>query len=277
MNFLLGALFFSIIQGHGVSMTVVPDRLYPGSPFLVSMSGLVSGTAYDIQFDNRALRFTGSGKATVLLGVDLSHPAGMDHISLSAQGISTPVTSATIRIHRHTYPAQYLKLPKNYVELTPAELQRAEKEQAQLDRLFAVDTMPPLWSGDFIMPLRGIITAPFGGRRFLNGEPRSPHTGIDIAARAGAPVVATNRGIVCFTGNLFFGGNSIIIDHGQGIYSMYFHLDKYAVKNGEQVNKGQIIGYAGNSGRVTGAALHFGVRIMDSKIDPQLLFPLIQQ
>jgi murein DD-endopeptidase MepM/ murein hydrolase activator NlpD len=274
MNLLIGTILFAMLQGHSVGMTVAPARLHPGSPFMVTVSGLVTGTTYIIEFDKRTLHFTGSGTAAVLLGVNLGHPEGEDSIELYGKGIAAPLTAVSIDVHSHAYPSQYLKLPENFVKLTPAELKRAMKEQEELDKIFASDRTAALWRDDFILPVHGIITTPFGVKRFLNGEPRSPHTGIDIAGKAGTPVVATNNGIVCFEGDLFFGGNSILINHGQGIYSMYFHLGKYAVKNGAQVKKGQTVGYIGDTGRVTGPSLHFGIRIVDSKIDPELLFLL---
>ncbi len=274
MNSFIGIVMLVMLQGHGVSMTEAPSRLHPGSPFMVTVSGLVSGTSYDVRFDKADVPLRGSGTVDFLLGIDLAHPDGNDRIRLYESGTALPITSVAVTIHRHVYPAQYLKLPENFVELTPAELKRAIKEEKELDVIFANDKTTPLWRGDFILPVHGIITTPFGVRRFFNGEPRESHTGIDIAGKSGTPVAATNDGIVCFEGNLFFGGNSILINHGQGIYSMYFHLGKYAVKNGEYVKKGQTIGYIGDTGRVTGPSLHFGVRIADSKVDPELLFSL---
>ncbi len=276
MNFLTGLMLIAALHGSGMRMTVLPEQLHPGSPFVLTMSGLATETTYDIGYDGRRLRFTG-GTTSILLGVNLVHQTGTDTVQLYRHGSAAALTSVTIDVQNYTYPSQYLKLPPGFVNLTPRELKRAIREQAELDVIFANDKTPRMWSGAFIIPVHGIITTPFGVHRFLNGEPRSPHTGIDIAGGAGTPVVATNNGVVCFEGNLFFGGDSILIDHGQGIYSMYFHLEKYTVRNGASVKKGQIIGYIGKTGRVTGPSLHFGVRIMDSKIDPELLFLLTQK
>ncbi len=274
MSFLIGTILFILLQGHGISMTVTPAGLHPGSPFMLSIQGLVTGTTYNVEFDKRALSVSGTGSTDLLLGIDLGHPPGTDQVNLYAQGITMPITFTTVQVQGYAYPNQYLKLPKHFVELTPFQLKRVLKEQAKLDRIFAADKTRPLWQMGFIMPVNGIITTPFGVKRFLNGEQRSPHTGIDIAAGIGTPVMATNNGIVCFTGDMFFGGKSVVIDHGQGIYSMYFHLRNYTVKKGMRVKKSQVIGYVGMTGRVTGPALHFGIRVMDSRVDPQLLFSL---
>jgi len=277
MNLINTILCLLLLQGHYISMTVTPDDLHPGSPFILNISGLVTDTSYNISFDKHVVSLSGVETAHILLGVDLNHPYGNDQIKLYGSGGSYPITITTIQIHSHSYPSQYLKLPPGFVELTPEELARVIKEQHELDQIFANYSTKPMWKGSFIMPVHGIITTPFGVKRFLNGEPRAPHTGIDIAGKLGTPIMATNNGIVCFTGSLFFGGNSIIIDHGQGIYSMYFHLDRYAVKEGQYVRKGQVIGYMGATGRVTGTSLHFGIRIVDSKIDPELLFNLTKK
>lgn len=274
MSFLTSAVFFLLLQANSVTMKILPTQLHPGSPFLLTISGLITETSYDVKFNNHTIPLRGNKTVKLLLGIDLGHPCGVEHISLYKQGNESFITETTIEIISHNYPSQYLTLPKNFVELTPDELKRAEKEQKELDKIFANDTTKPMWHGDFILPVHGVITTTFGVKRFLNNEPRSPHTGIDIAGQLGTPIVATNNGIVCFTGSLFFGGKSIIIDHGQGIYSMYFHLEKYAVIKGDYVKKGKVIGYIGATGRVTGPSLHFGIRIVDSKIDPELLFSL---
>ncbi len=255
-------------------MTVTPASLHPGSPFLLHVGGLTAKTTYDVRFDDRMLTFRGSGEVDLLLGVDLSHPVGGDDVLLYRHNSALPLTYVALSVKSHVYPDQHLTLPRGLVELTPPELKRALREQKALDVIFADDRTRRMWEGGFIMPVEGAVSSPFGGKRFLNGEPRSPHTGIDIEGKPGEPVVASNDGVVRFEGSLFFGGNSIIIDHGQGVYSMYFHLQRYAVKKLEYVQKGQIIGYIGDTGRVTGPSIHFGIRIVDSRIDPELLFAL---
>ncbi len=278
MNIFVVIMLVLTFHAQPVTMTVTPAHLHPGSPFILNIKGAATGTAYNVNFDKHTLPVMNrSGhKISLLLGVDLTHSVGIDHIELYSQGITVPIASAAIGIGSYNYPSQYLKLPKRFVELTPDELKRALKEQKELEHIFAQNSTKALWKGDFIIPVHGIITARFGVKRFLNGEPRSSHTGIDIAAKKGTSVAATNNGIVRFTGNLFFSGNSVIIDHGQGVYSMYFHLEKYTVRNGEYVSRGQIIGYVGKTGRVTGPSLHFGIRALDSRIDPQLVFSLTQ-
>ena len=118
------------------------------------------------------------------------------------------------------------------------------------------------------MPLHSKITSAFGNRRVFNNILKSYHSGTDFRAKKGTPIIASNSGRVVLAKNRFFAGNSIIIDHGQGIYSGYYHLSRFAVKKGDFVQKGEVIGYAGATGRVTGPHLHFTFHVNGNCVDP---------
>ena len=126
------------------------------------------------------------------------------------------------------------------------------------------------------MPLKGDILSPFGVRRILNNQPRSPHSGVDLRAKEGAPVQASGDGIVAYVGEHYFSGKSIYLDHGMGIISMYFHLSKIQVKKGEKVALGSVIGRVGQTGRATGPHLHWGIRIKGNRVDPFSLVRLFK-
>ncbi|HJT17882.1 MAG TPA: M23 family metallopeptidase, partial [Thermoanaerobaculia bacterium] len=120
----------------------------------------------------------------------------------------------------------------------------------------------------FIDPIAGVKGTNFGVRRIFNGEPRAPHSGADLHAAAGTPVHATNRGRVVLAKNLFFTGNTVLLDHGFGIYSLYAHLSRIDVHAGETVNRGEVVGLVGATGRVTAPHLHWGMRVQGARVDP---------
>lgn len=166
------------------------------------------------------------------------------------------------------FPVERLTLPPDKVFLSPEDLERVLREKAEMDSIWVRVNPTIYFNGNFILPITGIVKKNFGLRRIINGEERSPHTGIDIKAPAGTQVIAPQDGRVIYVKNTFFGGNSLIIDHGLGIYTMYFHLKEIRVKEGEMLRKGEVIGTVGMTGRATGPHLHWGIRIFGKRINP---------
>ncbi len=185
--------------------------------------------------------------------------------------------SIEIPVCPREFPVQRLTLPEEMVRLSPQVLQRVKEENEMLNKLWNRCTYPLQWKPPFYHPLPGFdVKDNFGDKRIINGEPRSPHTGVDIPAPAGTPVHAFASGTVVLTRDLFFSGLSIVIDHGGCLYTMYFHLSRFAVREGEKVQKGDIIGYVGSTGRATGPHLHFGVRYAGKRVNPlTLLRPVL--
>jgi murein DD-endopeptidase MepM/ murein hydrolase activator NlpD len=167
------------------------------------------------------------------------------------------------------YGVRDIKVPSGQVDLSEADLERARRESALVRK--ALDTVSPerLWSGPFIDPVEGTINSSFGRQTRLNGVLNArPHAGADYLVKEGVVVKAPAAGRVILTGNHFFAGNSIYIDHGLGLISMYFHLSAIDVTEGQMVERGAPIGKVGRTGRVTGAHLHYGVYIGGARIDP---------
>jgi murein DD-endopeptidase MepM/ murein hydrolase activator NlpD len=180
--------------------------------------------------------------------------------------------SRTIRIGAYPYEVQHITLKDDsQVHLSAEDLERVRRENRQIAALWKRET-----SRRFDLPLGAPLeTLPaggrFGSRRFFNNEPRSPHTGADFAAREGDRVLAVAAGTVVLTGDFFFPGKSVFVDHGDGLISMYFHLSGIAVDSGEEVERGEVLGLVGQTGRTTGPHLHLGIRWHGARVDPELL------
>jgi murein DD-endopeptidase MepM/ murein hydrolase activator NlpD len=205
-----------------------------------------------------------------ILGIDLFTVPGEYALDIAAGGA---VIHRIVTVSKKKYPVQRLKLPKNMVELSPENEARVEREQKKMAAVWP-KVSERSWSGDFINPREGKIVTKFGVQRIINKVPKSPHTGVDVSARAGDEVRAPNNGVAVLIDEQFYTGNSIVLDHGQGIHSMFFHLSKILVSPGQKVKKGDVIGLVGSTGRSTGAHLHWGVRIQDARVDPLELIHL---
>lgn len=190
------------------------------------------------------------------------------------------LTGETLQRHRFTvsdkqYPAQHITLdnPK-MVNPDPDDLRRINAEAAAMNAVYASFSEGPA-PGRFSRPLKGRITSAFGFRRVFNGEPRNPHSGLDIAAASGTPVPSPAAGVVQLTGNFYFNGNSVFVDHGQGLITMICHLSAIKVREGDTVSAGQTLGLVGATGRATGPHLHWSVSMNGNRVDPDLAAALL--
>jgi murein DD-endopeptidase MepM/ murein hydrolase activator NlpD len=179
-----------------------------------------------------------------------------------------------IQVIHKDYGVRTLTLPKEKVELDAESLKRVKAEAAAVNALWSAQEPLPAWKGIFLMPVEGEVVGTFGKRSVINSMERSPHTGVDQKGDAGTPVMAINNGRIVLIADHFFTGNTLFLDHGGGIISMYFHLDKVLVNDGDIINKGQTIGLVGATGRVTGPHLHWGVRVNGARVNPLTLVDL---
>ena len=211
----------------------------------------------------------GGEKYAGLLGLDMQDQPGQYELEVQVQYPDRIERhKVTVLLMKEDFKIQHLKLPKKMVDLDKKTLARVRRESKALHKSFESVLPNPLWNSEFIEPIKGRISGRFGSRRIINGKPKRPHSGEDIAAPKGTTVVAMNRGIVRLTMDHFFTGKGVILDHGLGLFSMYFHLSSVDVMQGQMVEKGQLIGKVGATGRATGPHLHWGVRLNGSRIDP---------
>lgn len=219
---------------------------------------------------------TGSGLA-ILMAVDMETPPGRQEFVIERRGPRETVVVAqgSVSVEDGEFGVQSLTLPDQQVDLDSETLRRVESEQRVM--VGAMETVTPkkLWDGEFVLPTEGPVQHTFGRRRIINGQPRSPHSGEDISAPQGAPVVAINDGVVRLVADHFFSGKSVVVDHGLGLYSMYFHLSDAAVRVGDHVAKAQVIGAVGATGRASGPHLHWGIRLNGARVNPLSLNPAL--
>lgn len=184
-------------------------------------------------------------------------------------GDSGPLAAGGVGIATGGFGQEYIELPPGSAGLL-TDAAAIEQERQTLTRVYAGFTPERLWLGTWMLPAAGPITNPFGLQRSINGGSFSPHTGTDIAAEEGAVVVAAAGGRVAFAGPLYLRGNSVIIDHGAGVFSGYHHLSAIAVSEGQAVNQGDLMGYVGATGLVSGAHLHWEAIVGGVRVDPTL-------
>ncbi len=210
-----------------------------------------------------------------LVGIDMQDPPGKQTLRVTIQTEQTTNhRTYPIDIIKENYTVQRLKLPKNKVDLDAKTLKRVRLEQKEMSAAFLHIGKQPLWESAFLEPVNGRVTGRFGSRRVINGQKKRPHSGEDIAAPKGTPVLAVNAGTVVAAVNHFFSGKGVIIDHGVGLFSMYFHLSEINVENGQTLKKGEILGKVGATGRATGPHLHWGIRLNGARVNPYALTTL---
>ena len=223
-----------------------------------------------VRLDERRVMVTGDASSwTAIVGIALSTEEGST-IRISVNWPDGDAVSLPIPVGSKKYATQELTVKPGQVNLSEKNLARYRRESAHLKKIRQTFSPAPPDSLLLVQPCDGPRSSSFGLRRVFNGESRNPHSGMDLAAPKGTPVVAATTGRVIDTGDYFFSGNMIIIDHGQGLLTLYAHLSEMDVKLGDRVDRGQPIGKVGATGRVTGPHLHFGVYLNSVPVDPAL-------
>lgn len=213
-----------------------------------------------------------------LLGVDLEKAPGSYELKVTAQKAAGEkiVCNARIAVKAGKFATEKLRVGKQFVEPSPEQIKRADEERQRLREIFDRVTPQRLWDGKFRVPLDGVTAGSnFGKRRILNGNPGSPHGGVDLRGTTGTPVHAAQRGRVVLAEGLFFSGNTVVLDHGLGIYTFYGHLSEIGVNVGDALEKDAVLGKVGATGRVTGPHLHWGLTVERARVNPLQIVKLL--
>jgi Peptidase family M23 len=258
----------------GVTLKVNLGIAAQGSLLLTEVVGPKTLPRFTSEWDGRALPLWRVEETSPvlhgLLGVDLEKAPGQYEWKVSWPGAdgSSQSCGVMITVRAGKFQTERLTVEKQFVQPDPEQEKRAAEDQKKMKAIYDTVTPERLWDGKFRLPLKDITTGGnFGRRRILNGEARSPHAGVDFPAPAGTPVFASQSGKVVLAENLYYSGNTVVIDHGYGIYTLYAHLSKIGVQADEPVKAGTQIGEVGATGRVTGPHLHWGLTIDHARVN----------
>jgi murein DD-endopeptidase MepM/ murein hydrolase activator NlpD len=245
---------------------------------LVEVREAGSGAAIGGELRGVPLVFSSHGdREGAVVGVDLDARPGPHPWRIELRRSAQPPQALTghLAVAARDFRVQHLTVPQGMVDLDSETERRALAEGERLRAVYRTVTPSRLWRGRFIRPIGGEEPGSgFGARRVINGQPRAPHSGVDYAAPTGTPVFAANAGRVALVAEFFFPGRLVIIDHGLGLHTAYFHLDRLSAVMGQAVEAGTVIGTVGATGRATGPHLHFGAQIGDARVDPESLLAL---
>jgi murein DD-endopeptidase MepM/ murein hydrolase activator NlpD len=217
---------------------------------------------------------TDAGRARwrALIGIDLGVKPGAYPVVVEAGGARA---TRDLIVHAKAFPTRRLKVDPDFVTPPPSAAERIASDAELLATTWRSSAATRLWSEPFVRPVAEAANSAFGTRSIFNGLPRNAHAGADFLSPAGTPIHAPNAGRVLIARDLYFSGNTVVIDHGLGLFSMLAHLSAFDVREGDLVTAGQIVGRVGATGRVTGPHLHWAVRVNDARVDPLSLLELL--
>ena len=258
------SLSFVALLALGATALATEQSLRPGGIAVIEI-GSTDASVPEASMDGKPLLvMQRSEKWVAVAGIPLDAEPGELLISINGE-------EAVIDVAEHAYREQRLSVEnKSFVDQNQEQLDRIWSERKIIDAVLTSFTESPVGGLSLAPPVPGTQSSSFGYRRFFNDQPRSPHKGMDISAGNGEPIAASRSGVIAATGNYFFNGNTVLIDHGQGFVTMYCHMSEISVEEGQQVKTGDIIGAVGATGRVTGPHLHFGTYLNGTAVDPAI-------
>ena len=270
--FVLVMSLFNSSASAGTASTLPRESHVPGGGFSTLIK-TPPGTKPDVVFDGASVMLIREDDTHVraIVGIPLSQKPGTAKVLVKWGGHSYDEISFAVQDKK--YREQRLKVEPRVVDLSPEDQARTASEQPVIREALATFSDAAPSTLRLLAPIPGPRSSSYGLRRVFNGQPRNPHTGMDIAAPTGTPIKAPADGRVVNTGDYFFNGNTVLVDHGQGLVTMYCHMSQIAVKPGDVVKTGDVLGKVGATGRVTGPHLHWGVTLNRTMVDPALFLP----
>ena len=270
------SLFLFTSPAWGGDLTLLSPRVHNGEVALLRWQGepLSFGV---VRFRDKVFYlYPDTEGAVVLLPVGLNVPAG-DYplaIALADMQGQTTATELTLRVDYKARPEEHLTLPERMVTPVAQDLSRIKRENSLLKQRYALRSQR-LWE-TFALPVNDPVSSVFGKRRVLNGKPKSPHSGTDFRSPSGTPVHSISNGRVALVADLFYTGQTVVVDHGEGLVSVYAHLSKVLVEEESELQVGDVLGEVGSTGRSTGAHLHLTVRLLEERVDPLALLAIFE-
>lgn len=263
------------VCAHAITVSI-PDEVGQGEPFRVEIRSQQKPSRLTIDWMGKKVEHPVElpGVQQALLGAGLNHKGRYPLTVTAEMPHGTVIRSLEVSVLEKDYPVQHLALPESMVTPPREVLDRIAADREKTAAALNTLTNQRHWSEGFLRPVPGSVSSPFGVRRFLNNQPRAPHRGVDFRGPEGTPVKAVESGRVVLSDDLYFGGQTVIIDHGLGLLTVYMHLSEILVHKGEDISRGELVGLVGMTGRSTGPHLHLGAYILGEAVDPM---PLLEE
>lgn len=269
--FVLGMSFFSSSASAATAATLPRESHVPGGVITFTIAAAEDDRPKVTLDDVAAMVVREGDHWRTIVGIPLSTAPGKITVMYETRAVKA--TSRVFDVNPKQYREQRLKVEPRVVDLSPEDQARTAREQPVIRDALATFSDAAPSTLRLLPPIPGPRSSSYGLRRVFNGQPRNPHTGMDIAAPTGTPIKAPADGRVVNTGEYFFNGNTVLLDHGQGLITMYCHMSQIDVKPGDVVKTGDVLGKVGATGRVTGPHLHWGVTLNRTMVDPALFLP----
>ncbi len=270
-----------------VEVEVPSETLTEGGVFYASVesqgeiqdaTGLFQGHVIDFFPDGEPSAGGAFHKYSAIVGIEYGTKPGAVNLSIKTKVAGEFIESHTsVAVKSGTYPSERLRVPPRTIRPSKKDQKLIAKDRIILGRAYATKTLTKFWDPPVLMPIASAITSAFGSARVYNGKKQSVHFGTDLRAPMGTQIAAPLAGQVAIARLLFYTGNTVILDHGFGMFTIYGHMSKLLVKEGDIVKKGQVMGLSGMTGRASGPHLHWGVNLHGTKIDPMVLVQALKR